>query len=1063
MSYPQYPQTPQPTDDTSPTQAELTEIYDKYSKVGLYLAPKQADKKVPHFYWWGKENRAIRRNRNEALEYQTHQNISGWCVVAGEHSHRLLVVDLDPSDIIANGSTPEQVYNLIQNLSSTKFVMRTPANGVHLYYRVPTGKHMLDNSAPPIKGVDVRGQGGQVVFVGGYNTYSGDYAQSKGVPDGHRATYSELVDGRYHEIPEMSDELYDWLTSGKPPKKKSHLADAKNYENTEQGSAKLEYHLKQPFEARERVVKEALMAALGEWDTQGATREEWLQLYMAAHHGSSGSHKIRDIILFHPNVRWSDGAVGRQLFLETWHNHEHRDGGNTVASLFYLARQSGWMLKTGLEIPDERVEEINVKYVKDWVDTQEGIPKRLLLQSQTGSGKTYNIKTLWERLGKPKTVIFVPTKKLAIELSQTLINEHGVPAISYRDTNTAEILTKEELLEAHVLVTTLQTFGSKVAPKMEGYGLVYIEESDQLLQQFSAGGNAYDASHVTDKQARQGFAVLRDAYEKSGVVWAVDAGLSMVTLTVAEDMYNGVVRVIRNTKVSLKAPVEVVEDVNSAYQKVLEALLAKNKVVFVADTAREAEGIEEIMRMIGALKGKKSIVITRNTENSHKVRRFMKDVNKEAAKYDLVSYNTVMASGVSIDKVVPDVVVQVCTYLPPRVNLQLLNRYREQKQVYLFTQDRENVYTHTAEDVLEEIKQRATMESHLSSMPVSTRVADAELRAIASSIATADKNRQWRSAKDFYSNLLREDGRVVTDVYEIEVMGRLSASVKAVKKLRKEQKDHIANTWDEVQPIDSSRPALEGQTPLDIAKGEVHATIEIALRGNIPYELDSEYVHDVAMHFKKYGFMLHAFMNQEVAIKKAEAYLGDGGRSLGNLRNNVTLIKLLAHVGKLFPDLSANLTVEMVADRAKEFNQAITLAEDAYNMVINRSKQKYAIVWERNETPEKRALAFSKILLSQLGLKQRSTRVSIGGEKVVHYHVANLKEAQDFILWRSATSESLVLDDSELQGILDTRKEVYGLFGEFSVIEQQAMLAAVDEFNDFVTVVKAKKLGELVW
>jgi hypothetical protein len=348
-------------------------------------------------------------------------------------------------------------------------------------------------------------------------------------------------------------------------------------------------------------------------------------------------------------------------------------------------------------------------------------------------------------------------------------------------------------------------------------------------------------------------------------------------------------------------------------------------------------------------------------------------------------------------------------------------------------------------------------------MPISIRVADAELRVLASSIATADKNRQWRSAKDFYSNLLREDGRTVTDVYDIEVMSRLAISVKAVKKARKEQKDHIANTWDEVQPIDSSRPALVGQTPLEIAKGEVHATIEVALRGNIPYELDNEYIHDVVMHFKKYGFILHAFMNQEVAVKKAEAYLGDGGRSLGNLRNNVTLIKLLAHVSKLFPDLSTCLSTEVVAKRARVFIQAITLAKDAYNMVIPRSKQKYDIIWERNETHEERALAFSKILLSQIGLKQRSMRVSIDGEKIVHYHIANLEEAQDFILWRSGIPENIVLDDSDLQGILDTRKNAYETFGEFPTKQQQEILEAVDDFNDFVTVVKTKKLGELVW
>ena len=1059
MEYPKYPNANTLSDDTEPTQAELTAIYDKYSRLGLYLAPKQSSTKMPDWYWWKKEYRHLRRNRDEALEHQEQINNAGWCVITGERSNRLLVIDIDPNDVRVNGNSPEQVYNEIQSMSSTQFVLRTPSNGVHLYYRIPTDKEMLTNDSPPIKGVDARGEGGQVVFVGGYNTYEGDYARNKGVPDGHRATYTELADGRYHEIPEMNDTLYSWLLGSKKDTK-SKIESAKNYEQTPQGQAKLEYHLKQTFEAKERVVREALIATLADWD-RDSSYDAWLQLWMSAHHGSVGSTKIRDIILFHPSLSWSDGDSGRQKFIETWASHEHQSTGYTIASLFYLARQSGWMLKTGLEIPDERVEKISVKYVQDWLDVQDTIPKRLLLQSQTGTGKTYNISTLWRRLGKPKTVIFVPTKKLAVELSQTLINKHNVPATLYRDMDTFDIREQQELLDAHVLVTTLQTFGSKLSPEMKNYGLVYIEEGDQLFSQFARGGGGFDTSHVTDTQARQGFAVLRDAFENSDTVWTVDATMSMVSLTVAEAMCDKVVKVVRNTKVRIKAPVEMLQEQNEAYQKVLEALLRNQRVVFVADTAREAEGISEIMTLVGALAGKKSIVITRNTEMHKDVRKFMQDVNGEAEKYALVAYNTVMASGVSIDEVTPDVVVQVCTYLPPRVNIQLLNRYREQKQVYVYYLDRQTIYTDTAEDVLDEIKQRAKLESQLSSMPISERVADASLRATVAAISVADTSRQWRSAQEFYGQLLREDGRVVIDVEAIPVMGRLAQSVKAVRKARKDRRDYVAKTWADVQPIDNNRPAPEGLTPLQIAQGEVHAEIETALRGKIPYHLDSEYVHDVALHFKKYGFIIHAFLNQDVAVRKAEVYLGDGGRSLGNLRNNVTLIKLLANVGQLHKDIDEALSYETVAERATEFNQAITLAKEAYNTVVRASKQKYDIVWERNDTPVKRALAFSKILLGQLGLKRRSIKVSVDGEKTTQYHIANLSEARDFIDWRNPKDKLTTLEDTQLSELLASRKEIYSIFSGFSTEKQQELLAAVDDFNDFPTVIKTE--GELVW
>ncbi len=1058
MHYPEPTFSVQPS-ETRLTTEELMDIHDKYSKLGLYIIPKLYGKKYPHSYFWATENRHLRRNREDILRHQHMNHVSGWCVVTGNHSDRVVVIDLDPQDIIKNGNDPEAVYHKIQALSKTGFVLSTPSNGLHMYYRVPSDKDMLTNAAPPIKGVDLRGEGGQVVFIGGYNRYEGEYAKAKGVPDGHTATYRTLGLGSYGEIPYLSDDLYLWLTSNHTADKATKVRAAHNYEQTEQGQARLAAHFKQPFDAQERIVAEALMAVLQGWDKYGAEREEWLQLYMAAHHGCGGSTKIRDIILLHPNVRWSDGEEGRQKFIQRWSAHSHKEGGYTVSSLFWLASQSGWMTTTGYEIPDERVRSINVQYIQEWSKTLDTVPPRLLLQSQTGSGKTFNIKWLWDKLDSPKTVIFVPTKKLATELAQTLRNEHGLPATLYRDIDSQDIIAPDELQNALILVTTLQTFSSKLSVDMADYGLVYIEESDQLIQQFARGGGGYDSSHVSDDQARKGYAVLRDAMEHSGVVWCVDATMSTVTLELAENMSHVDVEVVRNVHIANKAPVEILDKKEQAYQKVLEGLLLGRRVVVATDTAREAEVVAEIMQSIGALRGKKSLVITRHTENNKNVREFMRDVNRYAQDYALLCYNTVMGSGVSITSVEPDIIVQIASYLPPKVNLQLLNRYRHQKQVFLYYTPRENIYASHAEELHSDMDIRALLESRLTNMPVANRVPDAKLRAYIAAISLADTSRQFRSAKDFYIALLRQDGRAVTDLQGVVPTNRVLQSIKAVKEARKIKKDIVARTWVDVPPIDAQNPAKEGYTPLQVAQGEVHAMINNALLGNIP-DACPEYIYEVVSHFAKFGFILTAFVNQELALRRTEAYLGDDGRSLGNLRSNIALIRLLSSLQHLYATVDEVISPETTLKRAGEFMSAITLARETYNTVIRRSNQKYEVIYQRYDDDAKRALAFSKILFAQVGLKQKNMRKRVDGVVERHHYVNNITDARTFLRWRNGCEEDVALSDDTLLQLVAGREQPYAEYRQLTKEAQDAILDKVDGNNSFEDLVALASGGE---
>lgn len=1074
--YPTYPtKKAQGIDTDKLSQNVLMGIWDKYN-TSLSLLPKNRNGKLvkfPHSDFWsyGKKYRPEKSSNEDILipdrslaeEYQGRYDVSGWCVQTGREDTRLLVVDLDPKSMTVN---PVEYYERLQEMSPTEFVIQTPSNGLHLYYRIPTDRPLLSNTNGTLeRGVDTRGVGGQVVFIGGVNYY--ENGADKGVPDGHRATYSEVEYGYYDEVPEMTEALYAYLTANDRKKSQKQLDhEAKNYHRTEEGAKRLKAHFEQTVESRNRVVLEALEAVLSGWNAE-KTNDEWFRLFTSAYHGSMGDLGIRDYILEHPNVYWSDGEDGKQAFIRRWSSHAPEEDGYTVATLFWLARRQGWMQSTGYEISDNRAKHIDVRYISEWVNTLDEIPTRLLLLSQTGSGKTYNIKNLYTRLNEPKSVIFVPTRKLATELAMTLKNEHGLPVTLYRDVETDEIIDKQELAQAKILVTTLQTFSTKLNIPMERYGLVYVEESDQLLAQFARGGGGWNSSHVDDKQARNGFAKIREAMNKSGVVWFVDATMSKVTLTVAEQMYDGAVDVIKNRYTTEKAPVTFLADKGQAYHKVLEALVGGRKVVVCTDTAKEAETVEDIMRQVGVLDGKRSIVITRHTENRQKVRRFMENVNVGSQLYDLVCYNSVMASGVSITATRPDVIVQISSYLTPRVNLQILNRYRKQNRVYVCYGNAENLYTRTSDEVISDMLHKAQLESVLTNMPIAKRLPDAELRALVASISTADESMQRRTPKDFYAGLLAKDGREVIYAERESIYARLETAIDEIKEVRKAQKEAIANEWHTVPPVDEHRPPEPDYSILQVLQGEAHAMVERSLRGNIPEDTDPRDIYDIVSHFARYGFILTAFIKQQLALKRSEYYLADEGRSLMNLANNVTLIRLMKNIAIMFNHSGETIDPDKLKARSKEFMHALTLAKDSYDSVINRNRQKYGVIYEKYETVEEKAVAFTKILLAKVGLNLRTKKLRVDGEKRTHYYIANIEDARKFLLWRNADDSdfnaNIQFDDTPILEAVGTRKDAYEMYSDMSDDMQKRVFELVNEFNDFETAVDVIKKGGIKW
>lgn len=1067
MLYPEFPRatenpTPKgyyPKDDLN----DIMETYDEFISLGLQPLPKQYNKKLPDFRFWEKDSKPD-FSRDNILNTQSRNDISGWCLRCGHASNRLFVIDIDTNEVIKAGNDPVLLYEQIQARSLTKFVLKTPSNGVHMYYRIPSDKEMLGNSAPPISGLDVRGEGGQVVTLHGYNRYDNTadklYAEHKGVVDGHTAAYEKMQYGDYTHIPDMSDELYEWLIETQPqkrPKTKTQIK-GENYGKTSIGVARIERHFNQPNDKRTAIIVECLQEILSEWHAN-KSYDDWIQLWMAAHHGSDGSIQVRDILLEHPNVYWSDGVAGQRHFRRAWDEHIPDEDGFTVASLFYLARQAGWLSSTGFELTEGLAETIDVKYISDWLDEQLEIPRRVLIKSQTGSGKTWTMAKLWRRLGEPKAVVFVPTIKLATELSYSLKKEHDVDAFLYIDDETQKIKKDTRLISAHFLVTTLQTFATKVAPhiNMRDYGMVYIEESDQLISQFSRGGAGSYGTHVSDRESRKGFAVLREAFSSSGCVWLVDATMTKISYYTAMALRGGhEVRVIINKRIVEKPPIIFLDSKGVAYQEVLRELERGGKVVVSSDTKSVAYEVYETMRAIGALDNKNAILITADTKHRNDVKDFMRDVNAGAEYYDFVSYSPVMASGVSITSVAPDLLVQFSTWLTPRNNLQMLNRYRVQNKVVAFYSDTERLYGKKAQEVIEEAEERAWIEARNVKIPLAVRNSDAELKAKLASMSIGDTELQMRSPKEFYLHLLANDGRSFEWESANPVSKVIKHTIKGVREAKKKRKEEIAKRWREVPPIDRNNPPKPEYTDLDVAKGEVHAYIERCLFGNIPDDVDNEELYRIVKDLGKHGYKLDAFIKQEHTLQKAETYLADDGRAITSLANNVTMIKVVSLVRYLYDDLYDVLDYDKVKDRCAKFLEELELRKDMYDSVVARSRQKHEVICEKNEDLIGRTLAFSKIMLSTIGMKQRASRDNrVDGEATYVYNIQNADDVVNFLSWRNSEPPNILFSDKPVTDKVSERADENTLFRNLSPEEQEQVFMKMRSANvDFKMAVR---------
>jgi peptidyl-tRNA hydrolase len=987
--YPPYPTLTSVSGDKL-TLAELMALYDQLTGVGLHPLPKLAAKKQPVPELWAGVKR-LPVDRAEAERLQTDRSASGWFIVPSlETDVNLLIIDLDVSSL----TDPEVLYHRLQAMSLTRFVLYSPAGGLHLYYRLPDDAEPPNSvhPQPEYPGLELRSRslGNGIVTMGSYATYRAGAAEKKGVPDGHTGAYAKAPYGEYDEIPEITPALLQWLKEGD---KKVVVKNLDDYV---------------PVEHTQDEVMDMLRCILEQW-TDHEDYDTWLKLWMAAHDASKGDLEVLDFIIDHPNVHFSNGQDGIDKIRRDWETHVRKAGGTTERSLAYLARQAGYQTTSQADVEQWDIE-ISTERISSWIETADTLPVHCLVKSQTGSGKTYGIRALWLRLGQPKTVVFVPSVKLALDMA-SLLSGLGLPAVAYRDE--IDFIPTSEMVSAKVLVTTLQTFANRLFLRgqgvMKSYGLVYIEECDQLIQGFAkAMGDG--GSHVTQAQAETGFWALQEAFEHSGAVWGVDATMTQISVQAFRHLSQGQTQTVRNSYVTVKPGVVMLETKHDAYAKIAEALVAGMSVVVPCDTAAEVEVVSLAMLNQGYVTPDETLVVNRRSgDTDPRVLAFARDANAAAPHYRLVCYNSAMASGVSVTSFTPDLVVQIASgYLTPRTQLQLLNRYRKQQAVYCwYGGGKGSIEVPDVERQLEAAKARALIEGGYLDLPDLERSDLASLRDRLRAMAAVDDRDQRLNPGQFYRRLLSEDGRLTRDAPTLITPAAIEKAEKWAKAERKEMRELLAATWRDTPPAKERKDMPADYTPIQVLQALVHQFISEVLNGNVPLDVDQKRIYEVVRALYKRKFALQSFVHQYRAMRTSEQALSDRERGLLSHSPLIGRVVLAAMLRHLFEDAADEVTTEKLSGRAMGFTRLIEDNLLLYRAVITAPHRQPEVLRATLDL-EHYAIALAKNIARPLGLKIAMRR---GGGLVI----SNLTEVLEFLSWVENAPVTLEFSSQEIE------------------------------------------------
>lgn len=754
-----------------------------------------------------------------------------------------------------------------------------------------------------------------------------------------------------------------------------------------------EKHYQQPQDVRTRITLEALDYVLRDIGTipyhkDDSGKPSWLEIAISAYAGSN-DFSVMEMLRTHEGI---DGKENVRAKLPEWWDTFTLKKGYSVATLFKLAKDKGWLQHTSVEITDYT--EFYAEEVADWLLSLNPLPKHLLVMSNTGTGKTLAAIELYKRDKPNKAVFFAPSIKLCYNLHATL-QAHGIAAELYLD-DTGMTRDGTELADAKVLVTTLQTFAVKVVQKgidLKEYGLAVIDESDELISAF-ARAEAYNvgyASHVDRVQSEWGFYTLKRLFLDVKQVLMLDGTATQVSTRLGTVW--GDLKVYKNKFKREKAPVKVVTSINDIRAIAFRGITSGKRVVVATAKRKDAEAFYEFINMKNL--PIKSILITGDTSRDDSVNEFLKDVETGAKEYDLVVYNSAMGSGVSITETKPDVFVQIADYISPRKNLQILNRYRQQPQftedgngVYVYMQSTENLYGETIDDKMWRINQTMVNEVQLSGISFEERSEIASIITDIAQIAVTDEYEQQRAYADFYIRLLKDDGRRVSYLENLDDTDDFKKDFSKVFELLKDRKEYVLEYWRNVEPISRDTPTDKKYTPTEYAQGLLHNRI-LKVVGDIDDTGLSDYeLAKLVLDFGRYVWLVEKWLDIDNALSATLKELKDTKRALTTMKMYLSRIELINMVGLLFTDTDYLLYDDELENKASRFVHEITKMKAVYDTLVPY-RYRYDVVMLKKDSSSDRAREFCKRILESIGLtirrKTSPTRNADGDREQVSF------------------------------------------------------------------------------
>lgn len=743
------------------------------------------------------------------------------------------------------------------------------------------------------------------------------------------------------------------------------------HNNNEAISNRALKHQEQPPDTKRVVTLDALSYVLKSWGRQ--EYDLWLAMVMSVYAGSS-DYQVLQYIIDHPDIEWQRGE--KQTLVKWWNSHKPKIKGYTVATLFLLARRAGWLQKTSVELI--KYKEFNAKDVGGWLMALPELPKRCLINSGLGTAKTLGSIKVLKALGTPKSIFFAPSIKLCTNLSAVL-TASGTANTLYIDKG---IIKDSEILKnANVLVTTLQSFANKVIKKdinLSDYKFVCIDESDELISSFArseTGGTLGFSSHVRRFESQWGFYALEQIFDNVEYIYMLDGTATKISQTLADrfTLLSKPLQTYRNTWVRIKAPVYLLESVYEARKIIIDAVTGGYRTVVCADTRKECRLIYEYILEFGLTTEDQIILITGDTHNQTDVQEFFKDVEAGAQSKQLVIYNSAMGSGVSIVDTCPAVFVQICAHLSPRKNLQLLNRYRQQSLVYVYTQRGENLYHTNVQNRLETIGRVIDNETELSGLDYKQRTYIADTIAEIAELSVTDEYEQRRSYRDMYIGLLKGDGRDVSEpLQDIVISDEFKQQFKKARELIENQHKQVLSNWRSITPINRDQPPPSDIPLMDYAKGLLHTRINNFIPDNDNLDISDYDLAKLIIEYSRPVRLLERYIKLEKALKTTLDNSQNSRSALTTYRLYLSRLECISQLGLLFDHSTDSKNLDELTPLP--FLRAIELRKHTYNLIARRNERSYEAITRKFEhDPEKAALSIAKELLKMFGLKIKRT------------------------------------------------------------------------------------------